>query len=152
MLLYPFQPWRIKHHHHHAHAIELVEGTAWHPVPLDEVAKSGPVSGFLDKVFLVSPLKLWASVGHWVIWHFNLDLYTEKQRPRVLVSMAAAAAFAATLLPAIYVYGGRLAGVAMFRLVPWLGYHFWMSTFTVVHHTVPHIPFNPAGEWDAVAA
>ncbi len=64
MLLFPFEPWRIKHHHHHAHAMELVEGTAWHPVPLDEVAKSGPVSGFLDKVFLVSPLKLWASVGH----------------------------------------------------------------------------------------
>ena len=36
--------------------------------------------------------------------------------------------------------------------MPWLGYHFWMSTFTVVHHTAPHIPFKPAGEWHAAQA
>ena len=33
--------------------------------------------------------------------------------------------------------------------MPWLGYHFWMSTFTVVHHTAPHIPFKPADQWNA---
>jgi len=42
-----------------------------------------PTQAFLYKTFLGSPLKLWASVGHWLIWHFNLDLYTEKQRPQV---------------------------------------------------------------------
>jgi hypothetical protein len=47
------------------------------------VEKWGPTQAFLYKTFLGSPLKLWASVGHWLIWHFNLDLYTEKQRPRV---------------------------------------------------------------------
>lgn len=35
------------------------------------------------QVFLGSPLKLWASVGHWWIWHFDLAKYTEKQKPRV---------------------------------------------------------------------
>lgn len=35
------------------------------------------------QVFLGSPLKLWASVGHWWIWHFDLSKYTEKQKPRV---------------------------------------------------------------------
>ncbi|CAF2097750.1 unnamed protein product [Brassica rapa] len=24
----------------------------------------------------------------------------------------------------------------------------WMSTFTMVHHTPPHIPFKPADEWN----
>ncbi len=61
----------------------LVEDTAWHPIPKAEVEKWGPTQAFLYKTFLGSPLKLWASVGHWLIWHFNLDLYTEKQRPRV---------------------------------------------------------------------
>jgi fatty acid desaturase len=27
-----------------------------------------------------------------------------------------------------------------------------MSTFTVVHHTAPHIPFKPAEEWNAAKA
>ena len=151
-LLFPFEPWRIKHNHHHAHTNKLVEDTAWHPVPAAEAAKWGPVAGTLYKVFLGSPLKLFASVGHWAIWHFNLDLYSEKQKPRVLVSLAAVAAFAAVAFPLIYLNGGGLAGIAKFWLMPWLGYHFWMSTFTVVHHTAPHIPFKPAGEWDAAAA
>jgi hypothetical protein len=44
------------------------------------------------KTFLGSPLKLWASVGHWWIWHFDLNKYTEKQKPRVSGDAAAAAA------------------------------------------------------------
>lgn len=61
----------------------LVEDTAWHPVPKAEAEKWGATQSFVYKTFLGSPLKLWASVGHWLIWHFNLDLYTEKQKPRV---------------------------------------------------------------------
>jgi len=156
-LIYPFEPWRIKHNHHHAHTNKLVEDTAWHPVPKSDVEKWGPVQGALYKFFLGSPLKLWASVGHWAIWHFNLDLYTEKQRPRVLVSLAACALFAFVGIPTICHLGGGIGhggvtAVLKHWLAPWLGYHFWMSTFTVVHHTAPHIPFKPAGEWNAAKA
>lgn len=31
-------------------------------------------------------------------------------------------------------------------------YHFWMSTFTVIHHTAPHIPFKPAATWNVCPA
>lgn len=61
----------------------LVEDTAWHPVMKTEIEKWGPVQSTLYKTFLGSPLKLWASVGHWWIWHFDLNKYTEKQKPRV---------------------------------------------------------------------
>ena len=96
-------------------------------------------------------------MGHWAIWHFNLDLYTEKQRPRVLVSLAACALFAFVGIPLICHLGGGIGhggvtAVLKHWLAPWLGYHFWMSTFTVVHHTAPHIPFKPAGEWNAAKA
>ncbi len=67
----------------------LVEDTAWHPVPKAEADKWGPTQSLVYKTFLGSPLKLWASVGHWLIWHFNLDLYTEKQRPRARPGAAA---------------------------------------------------------------
>ena len=131
------------------------------------------------KTFLGSPLKLWASVGHWALWHFDLNKYTEQQRPRVLVSLAAVAAFIAVGFPLIVNYTGW-AGLAKYWLMPWLGYHFWMSkyklnshpyfaagsyflcsswrvflvagTFTVVHHTAPHIPFKPAEKWNAAIA
>jgi omega-6 fatty acid desaturase (delta-12 desaturase) len=50
-----------------------VEDTAWHPVQKETMEKWSPVEKFLYKTFLGSPLKLWASVGHWAIWHFDLS-------------------------------------------------------------------------------
>ncbi|WIA23055.1 hypothetical protein OEZ86_009970 [Tetradesmus obliquus] len=152
-LIYPFEPWRIKHNQHHAQTNKLVEDTAWHPVMPSEMEKWSPTQKTIYKTFLGSPLKLWASVGHWWIWHFDLAKYTEKQKPRVLVlvSLAACAVAAFVGLPILGYYTG-LAGVAKYWLMPWLGYHFWMSTFTVVHHTAPHIPFKPAEEWNAAKA
>ena len=70
---------------------------------------------------------------------------------QVIVSLAAVAAFALGVLPALAYFTGPI-GLLKFWLMPWLGYHFWMSTFTVVHHTAPHIPFKPAGEWNAAQA
>jgi omega-6 fatty acid desaturase (delta-12 desaturase) len=70
---------------------------------------------------------------------------------QVIVSWLACAAFVGIGMPAIVAASGW-AGLAKFWLMPWLGYHFWMSTFTVVHHTAPHIPFKPAETWNAAQA
>ena len=70
---------------------------------------------------------------------------------QVLVSLTAVAAFIGVGFPAIVALSGW-AGLAKFWLMPWLGYHFWMSTFTVVHHTAAHIPFKPADDWNAAKA
>lgn len=62
----------------------LVEDTAWHPVSKDELEQwKGTFKGWLFKTFLGSPLKSWASVGHWLIWHFDLSKYSDKQQDRV---------------------------------------------------------------------
>ena len=37
-------------------------------------------------------------------------------------------------------------------VMPWLGFHFWLSMFTLVHHTSPHIPFKAKDVWDPVQA
>ncbi|KAG2492805.1 hypothetical protein HYH03_008965 [Edaphochlamys debaryana] len=150
-LIYPFEPWRIKHNHHHAHTNKLVEDTAWHPVTEDQMAGWGETGGGAEKLFLGSPLKLWASIGHWWIWHFDLNKYTEKQKPRVMISLAVVYGFMLTAFPAMIYYLGAW-GFVKFWLMPWLGYHFWMSTFTVVHHTAPHIPFKKAEDWNAAKA
>ena len=71
--------------------------------------------------------------------------------PQVLVSWLAVAAFICIGMPAIVATTGW-AGLAKYWLMPWLGYHFWMSTFTVIHHTAAHIPFKPAETWNAAQA
>jgi omega-6 fatty acid desaturase (delta-12 desaturase) len=150
-LIYPYEPWRIKHNTHHAHTNKLAVDTAWHPVPKEEMKKWGSTQKTLYGAFLGTPLKLWASIGHWLIWHFNLDLYEEKQKPRVIVSLAAVFAFMAIGWPMIIYYTG-IAGWFKFWFMPWMGYHFWMSAFTLIHHTAPHIPFKKADDWNAAKA
>ena len=43
-------------------------------------------------------------------------------------------------------------GLVKFWLMPWLVYHFWMSTFTLVHHTGVDVQFTPASEWNEAMA
>ncbi len=50
-----------------------MEDTAWHPVQKEVMDKWSPLERVLYKTFLGSPLKLWASIGHWWIWHFDLN-------------------------------------------------------------------------------
>lgn len=45
-----------------------MEDTAWHPVMPSEMAKWTPTQRNMFKLFLGSPLKLFASIGHWWIW------------------------------------------------------------------------------------
>jgi omega-6 fatty acid desaturase (delta-12 desaturase) len=49
-LIFPFEPWRIKHNQHHAFTNKLVDDTAWHPVMESEVAKWSPTQQQLYKV------------------------------------------------------------------------------------------------------
>ena len=69
----------------------------------------------------------------------------------MIISLAAVASFILLGWPAIIATTGWV-GFVKFWLVPWAGYHFWMSTFTVVHHTASHIPFKPAEDWNAAKA
>ena len=52
--------------------------------------------------------------------------YTEQQKPRVLISLAAVGLFMAVGWPLI-VYNAGWWGLVKYWLMPWLGYHFWMS-------------------------
>eukprot|EP01025_Chloroclados_australasicus_P017816 TRINITY_DN1912_c0_g1_i1.p2 TRINITY_DN1912_c0_g1~~TRINITY_DN1912_c0_g1_i1.p2 ORF type:complete len:419 (+),score=21.99 TRINITY_DN1912_c0_g1_i1:91-1347(+) len=147
-LIYPFEPWRILHNQHHVHTNKLEKDTAWLPMNWNMLDNMNTVQANLFKIFLGTPLKLFASIGHWLVLHFRLDKFNEKQRPAVIVSWLCNFAFAFIGLPLLVKYTG-IWGLVKFWLMPWIGYHFWMSTFTVVHHTAPHIRFKDPAEWHA---
>ncbi|XP_024390435.1 omega-6 fatty acid desaturase, chloroplastic [Physcomitrium patens] len=149
-LIYPYEPWRFKHDKHHAKTNMLVEDTAWHPVMKEQFQNFSPATKTLMELGM-GPLRPWASIGHWLLWHFDLSKYRESEKPRVKISLAAVFAFMAIGWPAI-IYTTGIAGWLKFWLMPWLGYHFWMSTFTMVHHTAPHIPFKNKEDWNSAAA
>ena len=67
------------------------------------------------------------------------------------LSIAVVVVFSLIFFPTLILTTG-LWGFVKFWLMPWLGYHFWMSTFTLVHHTDREILFRPAGQWHEVEA
>jgi omega-6 fatty acid desaturase (delta-12 desaturase) len=97
------------------------------------------------------PMWFIASVGHMIDKHFFPSSFSAEQRPRVYISLAAVYLGALFFFPMMYLNFG-MWGIVKFWLIPWLGYHFWMSTFTMVHHTLPHIPFLESSKWSDVRA
>lgn len=149
-LIYPFHSWRILHDHHHLHTNQLEVDNAWQPWTV-EGFEAAPV--WLQKFYVALRGRLWwiASIAHWGKIHFDLNQFAPRDHAKVKVSIAAVVVFSAIFFPTLIAFTG-IWGLVKFWLMPWLGYHFWMSTFTLVHHTDPDIQFSPVEAWDAAKA
>jgi len=149
-LFYPFESWRIKHNFHHNNTNKLDVDNAWQPFQKDYYKSTSSTERVIMRL-IKGPLWYLASVGHWIKEHFFLSSFTAEQQPKVKFSLAcvyiAAAIFFPTMLATVGVWG-----LVKYWLIPFLGFHFWMSTFTMVHHTLPHLPFLPEGQWSDVQA
>jgi len=150
LLLYPYHPWRIQHNHHHANTNRLYVDNAWQPTfPEHYVNYPLPVRAVLR--LIKGPLWFVGSIGHLFQEHFDLSSYSAEQLPGVRQSLYACGIFGVTIFPLLYKFVG-LSGIFCYYLVPWFVFHFWMSTFTLVHHTLPHIPFLDDKEWSPTAS
>lgn len=149
-LIYPFHSWRILHDYHHVHTNELAVDNAWQPWTVEQYAGASP---FLKAFYRALRSRFWwlASIAHWAKIHFDLSQFSPRDHGKVKVSIAAVVVFAAVFFPVLIATTG-VWGFVKFWLIPWLGYHFWMSTFTLVHHTAPDIQFHPTENWNAAAA
>ena len=149
-LIYPFHSWRILHNYHHKHTNKLEVDNAWQPYQPEFYDSANPLVRWGYKT--VRSRFWWvASIIHWVGLHFNLANFEAKDRKKVAISIAAVVCFAAIAFPVLLATTG-VWGVVKFWLMPWLVYHFWMSTFTLVHHTDADIAFMPSDRWNAAQA
>ncbi|MFM7601414.1 MAG: fatty acid desaturase [Pseudanabaena sp.] len=148
-LLFPFHGWRFKHDHHHQHTNKMGEDNAWYPFTVEEYEEG---KGLVSGVYRLIRTRYWwiGSIIHWANLHFNASLYQERQRDQVKFSYRLVIAFAAIAFP-ILIYTTGFLGFINYFLMPWLVYHFWMSTFTIVHHTMPDIQFKDKDKWQAAA-
>jgi acyl-lipid omega-6 desaturase (Delta-12 desaturase) len=147
-LIYPFHSWRLLHDIHHRHTNNMEIDNAWAPWSPEEFSGAGL---FLQTVYRHMRQWLWwlSSIVHWGALHFDLRNFEPRDRAKVSRSIAAVVIFAAVFFPTLLYFTGPW-GVVKFWLMPWLGYHFWMSTFTLVHHTIPEIQFRYGDRWNEV--
>jgi omega-6 fatty acid desaturase (delta-12 desaturase) len=149
-LIYPFHSWRILHNHHHTHTNKLDEDNAWQPFQPELYVSLGQLGQWGYQLLRG---RFWwiGSIVHWAGLHFDLSQFPVKDREKVKLSISVVLVFAAIAFPILIATTGSW-GFVKFWLMPWLVYHFWMSTFTLVHHTAPEIPFHATGKWDAAKA
>jgi omega-6 fatty acid desaturase (delta-12 desaturase) len=149
-LIYPFHSWRLLHNLHHKYTNKMDVDNAWQPIRPELYAKL-PVG--IQKGYQMLRGRFWwvASIVHWAGIHFQPNSFTGKDRQWVRLSVLVVLGFAAIAFPILFLTLG-FWGFVKFWLMPWLVYHFWMSTFTLVHHTIPDIDFQEPDQWDAAKA
>lgn len=54
--------------------------------------------------------------------------------------------FAAIYLPALVYFTG-LTGLLLYFVAPWIAFHVWFSTTTMMHHTIDELPFLTKQYW-----
>ena len=149
-LMYPFHSWRILHNHHHKHTNKLGVDNAWNPFTPDIYEDLPSWLQWLNQG--IRGYFWWVgSIGHWILLHFNWRRFEGKEKEQVKFSAIFVLVAGAIFFPTLLLTTG-IWGFVKFWLFPWLVYHFWMSTFTLVHHTMPEIPFKPAAEWNEAEA
>ena len=144
-LIYPFHPWRLLHDHHHRHTNKLEVDNAWDVWTVEAYQATNPVVQWFYRAIRG---RFWwiGSIVHWALLHFKLSNFTERDRPKAKLSIAVVVLFGLMAFPALILTTG-VWGFVKFWLIPWMVYHFWMSTFTIVHHTIPEIHFSTESEW-----
>ena len=149
-LIYPFHSWRVLHNHHHTHTNKVEEDNAWQPFQPELYASFGQLGQWGYRLMRG---RFWwlASIVHWAVLHFDLSQFPVKDRKKVKLSVSVVVIFAAIAFPLLIATTG-VWGFVKFWLLPWLVYHFWMSTFTLVHHTEPDIPFHADSQWHEASA
>jgi omega-6 fatty acid desaturase (delta-12 desaturase) len=149
-LIYPFHSWRILHNFHHKHTNKMDVDNAWSPFRPEYFDRLNPV---IKTGYRAIRGRLWwiGSIFHWGLMHFDWAAFEGKARQQVRFSALLTLGFAAIAFPALLLTTGIL-GVVKFWLMPWLVYHFWMSTFTIVHHTAPDIEFRTPDRWNEAEA
>ncbi|VEP18830.1 Delta(12)-fatty-acid desaturase [Hyella patelloides LEGE 07179] len=148
--IYPYHAWRILHNHHHKHTNKLEVDNAWDPFTPETYDSFSPTMQWWYRR-LRSRFWWVGSIAHWASLHFSWWAHTGKDKEQIRFSALFVIVGAAIGFPALFLTVG-FWGFVKFWLTPWIVYHFWISTFTVVHHTLPDIPFKPEGEWNAAEA
>lgn len=150
-LIFPFHSWRILHNYHHTHTNKLAVDNAWQPWQPESYAQQPAAMKWFYRLIMEGRFWWIGSITHWAAIHFNWMKFEGKQRAQVRLSVLVVLGFAAIAFPTLIATTG-IWGFVKFWVVPWLVYHFWMSTFTLVHHTSPDIPFIGADKWNAAQA
>ncbi len=148
--LYPFHSWRIMHNRHHAWTNHQDKDNSWRTLTPETYQQMSPLDQFFYRH--VHGYGWWfASEIHLFLFHYDKNKFRAQEWSEARFSIAVVSIFALVCFSALFYFGG-LWGFVSYWLMPWVVFHFWLSTFTLIHHNRPDVPYYPADSWNPVKA
>jgi acyl-lipid omega-6 desaturase (Delta-12 desaturase) len=151
MTIWPFHIWRLSHDIHHRHTHNIEKDIAWVPFTLTKLER---LNGIGRGIYLLTRTTLWF-IGSWFFtFYFIKDgLRGKKSRhfraedlPLIRRSLIVSAVVVSTYF-LLSAWLGGWYGVVYLFLLPQLVVHFWLSTFTLLHHTHKDATWHAAADW-----
>ena len=138
-LIFPFHAWRHGDNYHHKHTNKIGEDNAWQPMTAEDYA-AAPKALQIAYSLIFGPMWWIGSIAHWAKVHFMWWRFKGKQQQeQVRFSVLVVLIGAAIGFPILIATTG-IWGFVKFWLMPWLVYHFWMRTLTIL--TTQHQTFH----------
>lgn len=149
--LWPFHVWRLSHDLHHRHTHHIEKDIAWVPFTTKKLGRLAPLD---REIYWQTRAGLWF-LGSWFFtFYFVKDaLRGEKSRHfraedrQALRRSVALTAFVQALYLGLAAVLAGWYGVVFLWLIPQTVFQFWLSTFTLLHHTHPEQRFLADSEW-----
>jgi omega-6 fatty acid desaturase (delta-12 desaturase) len=153
LTLWPYHVWRLSHDHHHKWTHHAENDVAWKPLTADEFRKLSQgkkIGYFLSRsvfFFWASMLFQYFMVDDAIKGRFFSPNDRDMIRRSLIITAAVAVAYAGLTLKV-----GGWSGFLYLFLIPQLVYQFWLSFFTLFHHTTPDSRFMSEESWDPARA
>jgi len=152
---WPFHLWRLAHNVHHLHTNHVRKDIAWEPHTNEQISR---LPGVFKVTYVTVRSKLWAfwtgacfhNLELWIKF-FKGKLYKPEDRRKVSLSIGLSIVATIAYALAAFLLGGWYGLLTLFVL-PQLAFYFWMTTFTLLHHTHPDLEFKSESQWRKVEA
>jgi omega-6 fatty acid desaturase (delta-12 desaturase) len=151
--LWPFHIWRLSHDRHHKFTHHARKDNAWSPV---NVTQFRSLSRLERRVY--GKIRSWGALQASILFQVYAiidglagKMAEGREQRKLLMSVAISAITGIFYIWACVALGG-FYGVICGFIIPQIVFHFWLSTFTLLHHTAPDsVPLTDA-HWDPVRA
>ena len=153
MILVPYYPWKVSHHHHHKNTGNIDKDEIFYPIRTKETS-GGLTLSFVPFFGLGGGWFLYLFLGYGFhprsANHFNpFDPMFARHVVSCMISIACWLAFVAFVLVPYSTFFG-LAKVFVHYVVPLFVFASWLVITTFLHHNDEKVPWYADEKWDFV--
>ncbi|WP_176736513.1 fatty acid desaturase [Oligoflexus tunisiensis] len=151
---WPFHLWRLSHNIHHTHTNNAKKDIAWEPYTEARLQRLPPWIRWQYTIIRSRIVVLWVGGFLHLLEQFFMFRKGKRFRPEDRSSIWLSTLITGIIFGAFMGFSLHLGPYVfcMGFVVPLVRYYWWLSVFTLLHHTHPERPFLRDDAWNAGVA